>query len=326
MPKMTKTAIQWCTHTANPVRPVIGGKIRGYYCEAVAPECQGCYAEAFNQNRFFGGNGLRFTQGQEVPEHTLVDEILDSWKSPKSKPKVIFLESMSDLGGHWVKENWVQAILDAQLEGSGNVYMNLSKRPDRLYFSVQRFLARHGLSTLPRHMGIGTSAGTQQSLRRFLPWLLFTPAEYRFISAEPLLEDLWLDEGFSCPVPGENGILYPFSSNPNRRRAKPLIHQVIIGGHSAKDAAKAKSFHIDHAVSLTEQLQTLSLETAIFWKQLGSKPFWRGERVVLPGKAGDPDQWPAGLPYYQDVPAHLVKPMIDNGKQISNASLMAGIQ
>lgn len=313
--------IQWCSHTANPIRPVIDGRVKGYYCEAVAPECSGCYAEAFNQNAFFGGNGLRFTQTGESPEHVLNEGMLEGWCAPRARPKVIFLESMSDLGGHWVKEEWVQQVLDAQLKGRRNVYMNLSKRPDRMFFSVQRFLHRHGLDTLPQHIGIGTSAGTQASYRRFMPWLLATPAQYRFWSAEPLLEDIWIEEGLSCDA--LESPVFPFSNGSGGPRLRPLIHQCIIGGQSGKDLLKVKPFHLEHATSLSEQLRMLSPSTRIFWKQMGSKPIWNGERILLPGKGGDPDFWPAGVPYFLEVPDHLQEIMIAQGKRVEVAPASA---
>jgi protein gp37 len=112
----------------------------------------------------------------------------------------------------------------------------LTKRPQRLY----QWIDSYG-PPLP-NLWLGVSVENQRMADERIPWLLKTPASVRFLSMEPLLEDVfifdpWLEKicpscGFTshhptCPmchqhrVPGISWILVGGESGPRRRPMRP---------------------------------------------------------------------------------------------------------
>src|SRR5882762_4433413 len=92
--------IEWTEATWNPVRG----------CTKISPGCKHCYAETFAE-RFRGVPGHPYEQGFDL---RLVSEKLSeplNW----SKPKMIFVNSMSDLFQIGVPDDYIRAVIEVML-------------------------------------------------------------------------------------------------------------------------------------------------------------------------------------------------------------------
>jgi protein gp37 len=164
--------IEWTDATWNPVRG----------CTKISPGCAHCYAETFAE-RFRGVPGHPFEFGFDpriVPEK-LVEPL--RW----AKAKMIFVNSMSDLFHETVSDDYIKAVAKVMAKADWHTYQVLTKRADRLRELLSgklRFAAK-----LP-HIWWGVSVENKTHGFPRLNQLRTTPACMRFLSIEPLLEDL----------------------------------------------------------------------------------------------------------------------------------------
>ena len=107
------------------------------------------------------------------------------WK----KPKMIFVNSMSDLFHENSTFDFVSAVFDTMALGSQHIYQILTKRPEKMARFVSRWLEYKHLAEMPNHIWVGTSIEDKKTLHRMEP-LKSMFAHVKFISFEPLLEDL----------------------------------------------------------------------------------------------------------------------------------------
>jgi protein gp37 len=166
------SAIEWTDATWNPVRG----------CTKLSPGCKFCYAETFAE-RFRGVPGHAFEQGFDL---RLVPEKLNqplSWR----RPRKIFVNSMSDLFHEKVPTSYIAEVAQVMREGDWHTYQLLTKRHDRM-----RRLLSDELAWLARlsHVWFGVSIEDREHGLPRLAALRNTPAAVRFLSIEPLLEDL----------------------------------------------------------------------------------------------------------------------------------------
>ena len=167
-----RSAIEWTDATWNPVRG----------CTKVSPGCKHCYAETFAE-RFRGVPGHPFEQGFDlrlVPGK--VDEPL-RWREPRR----IFVNSMSDLFQDDVPTSFVASVGRAMERADWHVFQVLTKRHERM-----RKLLRGELEWMSRlpHVWYGVSVENKKHGLPRVRALRETPAQVRFLSVEPLLEDL----------------------------------------------------------------------------------------------------------------------------------------
>src|SRR5437016_12393441 len=114
--------IEWTDASWNPVRG----------CEKITPGCDHCYAETFAE-RFRGVPGHPYEQGfdlRQVPEK-LAEPL--RWKTPK----MIFVNSMSDLFHKDVPEEYVEAVGRVMERADWHTYQVLSKRSSRMRDMLQ---------------------------------------------------------------------------------------------------------------------------------------------------------------------------------------------
>jgi len=193
-----KSSIEWTDATWNPVRG----------CTKISPGCAHCYAETFAE-RFRGVKGHPFEQGFDL---RVVPEKLHAplnWRSPKR----IFVNSMSDLFHDSIPDDYIVDVASVMVSAHWHTYQVLTKRSNRmremlttrLRFAADQPFIWWGVSVENRRHGIPRIAELQA-----------TPAAVRFLSIEPLLEDLgaldltgihWVIVG------GESG----FGARPMRR-------------------------------------------------------------------------------------------------------------
>jgi protein gp37 len=167
-----ESSIEWTDATWNPVRG----------CTKISPGCKHCYAETFAE-RFRGVKGHPYEQGFDlrlVPEK-LADPL--RWRSPK----MIFVNSMSDLFQDGVSDDYITAVAQVMANANWHTFQVLTKRADRL---------RKLLSTKLRpfasepHIWWGVSVEDRKYGLPRIDHLRSAPAAVRFLSVEPLLEDL----------------------------------------------------------------------------------------------------------------------------------------
>jgi protein gp37 len=166
------SAIEWTDATWNPVRG----------CTKISDGCKHCYAETFAE-RFRGVKGHPYEQGFDlrmVPEK-LAEPL--RWR----KPKMIFVNSMSDLFHENVPEDYVVAVAKVMVEAKWHTYQVLTKRSDRLrelLNSSLRFAASQ------KHIWWGVSVENRKYGLPRIENLQNARAAIKFLSIEPLLEDL----------------------------------------------------------------------------------------------------------------------------------------
>lgn len=166
-----RSAIEWTDATWNPVTG----------CSKVSPGCAHCYAARFAE-RFRGVPGHPFERGFDL---VLRPERLGqplAWR----RPRRIFVNSMSDLFHRDVPDDFIAAVFATMERAPWHVFQVLTKRSARM----RRFLAaRYGGRAAPPHIWCGVSIEDRARLFR-LRDLQASPAGLRFLSLEPLLEDL----------------------------------------------------------------------------------------------------------------------------------------
>jgi protein gp37 len=166
------SSIEWTDATWNPVRG----------CTKISPGCTHCYAETFAE-RFRGVPGHPYEQGFDL---RLVPEKLSEplkWGSPKA----VFVNSMSDLFHEDVPDAYIEQVARVMELANWHTYQVLTKRPDRLCDLLKGPLAFAGALS---HVWWGVSVENRTHGLPRIDFLRKTPATVRFLSIEPLLEDL----------------------------------------------------------------------------------------------------------------------------------------
>ena len=166
------TKIEWTDATWNPVRG----------CTKISPGCTHCYAETFAE-RFRGVPGHPYERGFDlrvVPEK-LVEPL--RWGTPK----IVFVNSMSDLFHRDLSDEYIQAVVQVMRLADWHTYQVLTKRSERL--SDLLGTALRDAASEP-HIWWGVSVENRKHGLPRIGHLQSAPARMRFLSVEPLLEDL----------------------------------------------------------------------------------------------------------------------------------------
>jgi protein gp37 len=199
---MAETSIEWTDATWNPVAG----------CTIVSPGCSNCYAmrmaarlDAMRQPKYQGltrrGGGRAVWTGHvRCDDRSL--EIPAGW----SKPRRIFVNSMSDLFHIDVPVAFIAKVWGVMGRCQHHTFQILTKRPDRMHELSS------GLPLLP-NVWLGASVENADYLHR-LDQLRRTPAAVRFVSFEPLLSS----------VAGANltGIQWAIVGGESGPRARPM--------------------------------------------------------------------------------------------------------
>ena len=194
--------IEWTDATWNPVRG----------CTKVSPGCAHCYAEVFAE-RFRGVPGHPYEQGFDL--RLVPEKLLEPIRWQQSR--MIFVNSMSDLFQEEVPDEYIEAAALIMQRADWHTYQVLTKRSGRLRDLLRTKLrsaakAPHiwwGVSVENRRVGVPRVSDLQQS-----------GARIRFLSIEPLLEDLGL-----LDLTGINWVIVGGESGPG---ARPLKREWIV--------------------------------------------------------------------------------------------------
>ena len=189
----TKSKIEWTQVTWNPITG----------CSKVSPGCKFCYAERMAKRLQAMGkpayqNGFQVTIHEELFEYPL------QWKLPR----LIFVNSMSDLFHEKVSDNTILRLFDVMNRASWHTFQVLTKRAERLSQispSVQ----------WTDNIWAGVSVENADYLHR-IDYLRSTGAKVKFLSLEPLLGPM-----ANLDLLGINWVIVGGESGPNARKMEP---------------------------------------------------------------------------------------------------------
>jgi len=179
------SAIEWTEATWNPVTG----------CDKLSPGCDNCYAERLSRRLRAMGNP-RYANGFAVTLHPDQLDLPLRWR----EPRVIFVNSMSDLFHARVPDAFVRRVFETMERAERHTFQVLTKRPKRLARLADSL-------SWPANVWVGTSIESNDFLWR-ADYLREVPAAVRFLSCEPLLgplPDLDLDRMDWVITGGESG-------------------------------------------------------------------------------------------------------------------------
>ena len=214
----THWRIEWTEQTWNPT---VG-------CTKISPGCKNCYAEVMA--RRLQAIGVRgYEHGFRL---TLIPERLAE-PLERRKPTVYFVNSMSDLFHEKVPFDYIRRVFDVMARAPQHTFQVLSKRAERMAEFCR------GID-VPPNVWLGVSVENRKHGVPRIGILRGVEASVRFLSVEPLLEDL-----------GEIDLAG--------------IHWVIVGGESGRKARPMKS---EWVAEIKRQCD--EAEIAFFFKQWGT--------------------------------------------------------
>ncbi|WP_291867177.1 DUF5131 family protein [Bradyrhizobium sp.] len=228
---MAETSIEWTDATWNPVAG----------CTVLTAGCTNCYAmrmaarlEAMGTEKYRGltrksGGRAVWTGKIRLDEKSL--DVPRAW----SKPRKVFVNSMSDLFHDDVPIEFIARVWDVMRDTPRHTYQILTKRPERM----AQILTQPSFEILP-NVWLGTSVEDDRVLFR-LDAIRRVPAAIRFVSLEPLIGSV------------AQGDLTG-------------IHWAIVGGESGPRARAMKPEWVDEIEAMCRRSGT-----AFFFKQWGGK-------------------------------------------------------
>ncbi|MBI5370474.1 MAG: phage Gp37/Gp68 family protein [Sphingobacteriales bacterium] len=213
---MAQSSIEWTEMTWNPTTG----------CDKISAGCKYCYAEVMT--RRLQAMGIdKYKDGFELRIHEDALLIPFEWK----KPKVVFVNSMSDLFHRDVPLSFIQKVFEVMKMTPQHTYQVLTKRAERLY-------EIHDQLNWTANIWMGVSVENEKVMDR-IDFLRETNAKVKFLSCEPLIG----------PLPDMN---------------LENIHWLIAGGESGRKARPVKEAWVwDIRQQCAEQ------GVAFFFKQWG---------------------------------------------------------
>ena len=203
----TKSNIEWTEMTWNPVTG----------CTKISQGCKRCYAERMAK-RLVAMGSERYRNGFRVTVHPDLLDVPRKWR----RPRVVFVNSMSDLFHEDVPEAYIARVFETMRDCSHHTFQILTKRADRLAALADRL-------PWPKNVWMGVSVEDSRVLER-IDYLRSVPAAIRFLSLEPLigpLDNLRLDRIDWVIVGGESG---PKARPMKREWVTSILKQCRIAG------------------------------------------------------------------------------------------------
>jgi protein gp37 len=216
-----KSEIEWTDATWNPVRG----------CTKISPGCAHCYAEVFAE-RFRGVPGHPYEQGFDL--RLVPEKLLEPIRWEQSR--MVFVNSMSDLFHEDVPDAYIEAVAAVMQHANWHIFQVLTKRSARLRDLLCTKL--QSVASAP-HIWWGVSVENRRVGLPRIRDLRQTTARIRFLSIEPLLEDLGAID-------------------------LTAVDWVIVGGESGAGARPIKR---EWVASIQRQCRTAGV--AFFFKQWG---------------------------------------------------------
>lgn len=217
---MSQSSIEWTELTWNPVTG----------CTKISPGCKFCYAEVMAKRLKLMG-AEKYKDGFEIRLHPASLNTPFTWK----KPKIVFVNSMSDLFHPEVPIEYIQAVFSVMNQTPKHTYQILTKRSGRL-------LQLSNLLNWTDNIWMGVSVESEKYTFR-IEELRLTAARTKFLSIEPMIA-------------------------PIRSLDLKNIDWVIVGGESGPKARPIKKVWIEYIKDKCEESNT-----AFFFKQWGKSKF-----------------------------------------------------
>ncbi|TWI97548.1 protein gp37 [Mucilaginibacter frigoritolerans] len=217
---MAESTIEWTELTWNPVTG----------CKKISPGCKFCYAEVMSR-RLKAMGVEKYKNGFKIKTHPESLNIPFTWK----KPKVVFVNSMSDLFHDEISLEFIKAVFSVMNATPQHTYQVLTKRADRLLLIANEL-------NWTSNIWMGVSIENEKYVQRVTE-LSQTPAKTKFLSVEPLL-------GHIKNIPLDK------------------INWVIVGGESGHGARPVKHEWIESV-----RLQCENHNVPFFFKQWGKPKF-----------------------------------------------------
>lgn len=240
--------IEWTEQTWNPTTG----------CTKVSPGCKFCYAEVMAR-RLHAMGAPGYAQGFKLTLHP--DRLVQPLR--RKKPTVYFVNSMSDLFHEDIPDLFLDQVFAVIRQTRHHTYQILTKRADRL----PEYFARR---ECPANVWLGVSVENRKYGVPRIDYLRQAEAHIRFLSVEPLLEDL-----------GKLDLRD--------------IHWVIVGGESGHQARPMREEWVENV-----KRQADETGVAFFFKQWGG---WGADGVRRHKKANGRrfkgrtwDAWPLLTP------------------------------
>jgi protein gp37 len=196
-------------------------------CSKVSPGCANCYAEAMAKRL----QAMRVKGYENGFALSLLPNRLEE-PLKRTKPTIYFVNSMSDLFHEEIPDTYIRRVFDVIRRAPQHTFQVLTKRAERMAVFFKEYAP-------PGNAWLGVTVEDRKFGVPRLDWLRQVPAHIRFVSVEPLLEDL--------------GTL-----NLNG------IHWVIVGGESGP---KARPMQQEWVLNIKRQCD--EQRSAFFFKQWG---------------------------------------------------------
>lgn len=226
----SSSRIEWTEQTWNPS---VG-------CTKVSPGCKHCYAEVMaGRLQCMGASGYEDGFKLKMISSRLVQPLV------RKKPTVYFVNSMSDLFHEEITDQFLDQVFDVIRNTPRHTYQILTKRAERLraYFKTR---------PCPDNVWLGVSVEDRQYGVPRIDFLRQVNAKIRFLSVEPLLEDV---------------------GTINLKD----IHWVIVGGESGPKARPMKPEWVERIKDQADEVGA-----AFFFKQWGG---WGSDGIKRHKKA-----------------------------------------
>jgi protein gp37 len=208
----TKTSIEWTEHTWNPA---VG-------CNKVSPGCTHCYAEIMARRL----KAMRVKGYENGFCLTLLPYRLEE-PIRRRQPTVYFVNSMSDLFHEQIPDSYLRQVLAVIRQAPQHTFQILTKRAERMAEFFQG-------KTLSKNVWLGVTVEDREHGLPRLDELRKVSSSVRFVSAEPLLEDLGVVD-----LTGIHWVIVGGESGP---KARPMKHEWVLNLKDQCDAQGAAFF------------------------------------------------------------------------------------
>ena len=213
----TRTKIEWTEQTWNPTTG----------CTKVSPGCKYCYAEIMARRlKAMGVKGYESGFSLALHPNRLNEPLV------RRKPTMYFVNSMSDLFHEDIPDDFIGKVFEVMKQTPHHTFQVLTKRAERMVCFLES-------RAVPENAWIGVTVENREHVLPRVESLRNIKAAIRFLSIEPLLEDL--------------GVLN-FTD----------IQWVIVGGESGPRARPIKQKWVENI-----KRQCDANNTSFFFKQWG---------------------------------------------------------
>lgn len=197
---MAQSSIEWTEMTWNPTTG----------CNKISAGCKYCYAEVMTR-RLHAMGIEKYKDGFKVRVHEDALDVPYSWK----KPKVVFVNSMSDLFHPEVPFGFIEKVFKVMNSTPQHTYQVLTKRAERLY-------KEHHRLNWTNNIWMGVSVEDKKVIDR-IDFLRETNSVTKFLSCEPLIG----------PLPNLNltNIDWVIVGGESGRKARPIKESWVVDIH-----------------------------------------------------------------------------------------------